>query len=160
MFNFDQHVQLAWGITKSFTDASAIAMESALAFWTGGKPENPAQSWYKAPVANPFDMRSWMPSGGSSAMPWAFWGTMMLPPDQGALQSWLGGMPAAGAASANPWAPMQAMWLQAVCWPLQSAEALAKASKDGPVDFSAYRSNGGHAAATIKLAPMPSSKLH
>lgn len=159
MFNLDQHVQLAWGVTKSFTDASNTAMESALAFWTGGRTENPGRSWYKAPVANPFDVRSWMPSGSSTGMPWAFWGSMMLPPDQSAMQSWFGGTSATGTNPMNPWAPLQNMWLQALSWPMQSAEAFTKAAQIAPVDFSTYRSTGGHASATIKLAP-PSSKLH
>lgn len=177
MFGYDQQLQFAAAVAKSYTDAADKAMQASTAFWSPSKSPEPGRSWYRPPATpNPFDWSTWAMPSVTAQSPWQAWGTMFSP------------MAMTGANSAMPWSaiaafastmaamqPAQTYWAsfgsaarpvgkmpvfpwQPMGWPLEHIGAMA-AAMTAPVDFANYRSNGGHATAQITLAN-PRSRLH
>ena len=173
MFGYDQQIQFATTMAKSFTDATNTAMQSSTAFWSGPKAPEPGRSWYRPPAApNPFDWRTWAAPANSVGMPWNAWGAtfnpMMMTANsstpwsaiaafasamaamQPAQTYWASFMPTAQPASMQPF-PWQSMM-----WPMAQFGALASAMT-APAEFASYRSTGGHATAQITFANAPTS---
>lgn len=164
MYGYDQQLQMASTLAKTFTDMTSSALQASTAFWTGAKAPDPARSWYRPPAANPFDLNAWGTGATSTMAPWSAWGTtfnpaaMMLPNAQSwsALASFATAMAAMQPVQSywasfmpgfQPPAP-QAMTWQSVMWPMAQFGAIA-AAMASPAKYSNYRSEGGHATAQI-----------
>lgn len=164
MIGYEQQMQFAVAMAKTFSEATASAMEASSAFWGGAKTPAPGRSWYRAPTANPFDWQSWMPSNTQASAPWAGWNAAFTQPFNPMAAA--GGQPwsalAAFAGTMAAMQPAQAFWTsmmpqaappqmaawQAMMWPMAQFNALA-AAVTAPLSYSSYRSIGGHAATQI-----------
>lgn len=151
MFGYVEQLKLATAMANTWNEAAANTAEVIAAFW-GYKQPAPGRSWYKPPQANPFDWRSWLPSGATGFTPMAW--ALPWP----ATTPW---------APAFGWGPTQTAWMgyptsvarqelpalawQMMLWPLNQANTLAAAAPP----YAAYRSDGGHATAQIIVGDAP-----
>ncbi len=182
MFGYDQQMQFATAVAKSFTDATTTAMAASTTFWGTPKTPEPGRSWYRPPAApNPFDLTTWMTPASTNSMPWAAWGTSFNP--MATVNPFAAGNPMMAGSAVMPWSaiaafasamaaiqPAQQYWSQfmpmtrpastasfpwqSMMWPMTQFGAFA-AAITAPAEFASYRSPGGHATAQITHASPP-----
>jgi hypothetical protein len=172
MSGYDQQLQFATAMARTFSDATADMMRASSSFWSAGTPPEPGRSWYRPPAVNPFDLSSWFSPFSAMVSPWSgpwgsSFGASMMPPGyqpwtalasfastmsafESAQTYWSSFTPAAQKPQSEAWA-----W-QALLWPLAQFDAIGQAGS--PAEFANYRSSGGHAAAPITLQAEPTRR--